>query len=147
MSKSSTPMINELNKLEPNVVSDMIEVAAAIIENKEGQILIARRREGKSQAGLWEFPGGKIEAGETAQICLVRELQEEMNILIQPGEQFGKNEHDYGSVQIRLIAYWAKFVSGDIRLVDHDEYEWVARNELDSYIFAPADIKFVEMLL
>jgi 8-oxo-dGTP diphosphatase len=125
----------------------MIEVAAAIIENSEGKLLIARRKEGKSQAGLWEFPGGKIEAGETAQACLIRELQEEMNILIEPGERFGVNEHDYGSVQIRLIAYWAKFVSGDLRLVDHDEYEWVRRSELENYIFAPADIKFVEMLI
>ncbi|QJD88361.1 8-oxo-dGTP diphosphatase MutT [Cohnella herbarum] len=125
----------------------MIEVAAAIIENAQGQILIAKRKVGKSQAGLWEFPGGKIEAGETAQDCLVRELQEEMNMLIQPGERFGVNEHDYGTVQIRLIAYWATFVSGEMRLVDHDEYAWVERDELNNYIFAPADIKFVEMLV
>ncbi|WP_256758449.1 (deoxy)nucleoside triphosphate pyrophosphohydrolase [Cohnella sp. WQ 127256] len=109
--------------------------------------MIARRREGKPQAGLWEFPGGKIEAGETAQTCLIRELQEEMNIRIDPGELFGINEYDYGSIQIRLIAYWAAFVSGDIRLVDHDEYAWVKRDELGSYIFAPADVNFVEMLL
>lgn len=128
-------------------MKQMIEVAAAIIENQQGQILIARRKKGKSQAGMWEFPGGKIEMGETAQDCLVRELQEEMNIRIQPGEQFGVNEHDYGTVQIRLITYWATFESGEMRLVDHDEYEWVHRDELNNYIFAPADIKFVEMLM
>lgn len=62
----------------------MIEVAAAIIHNKEGQILIARRRQGKPQAGLWEFPGGKLEADEDVPQCLRRELMEELNITIRP---------------------------------------------------------------
>lgn len=76
----------------------MIEVAAAIIENDQGQILIARRRQGKSQGGLWEFPGGKLEAGESPEACLVRELREEMNIEIVPYAPYGVNEHDYGTV-------------------------------------------------
>jgi 8-oxo-dGTP diphosphatase len=112
-----------------------------------GKLLIARRREGKSQAGMWEFPGGKIEPGETAQACLFRELREEMNIEIKPGELFGINEHTYGIVTIQLIAYWAKFTDGKIQLMDHDAYAWVGRSELEGYIFAPADVKFVEMLV
>ncbi|MEB3103548.1 8-oxo-dGTP diphosphatase MutT [Ferviditalea candida] len=124
----------------------MIEVAAAIIENEQGQILIARRRAGKSQAGLWEFPGGKLEPGESAEACLRRELLEEMNIVIAPYAYFGVNKHDYGSFQIRLIAYHAAFVQGEIRLTDHDEYRWAARSELKHYTFAPADVPFVEQL-
>ncbi len=124
----------------------MIEVAAAIIENAEGQILIARRKKGKSQAGMWEFPGGKIEAGETPEECLIRELREEMGIEIEPYSWFGVNEHDYGAVLIKLIAYLAKYSHGEIRLVDHDEYRWTDREELGEYEWAPADVPFVERL-
>lgn len=124
----------------------MIEVAAAIIENGECLILIARRKKGKSQAGMWEFPGGKIEAGETAEDCLKRELLEEMNIEISPYAYFGVNDHHYGSTHIRLIAYKATFVSGEIVLVDHDECRWISSAELKEFAFAPADIPFVEML-
>ncbi|SDX43307.1 (deoxy)nucleoside triphosphate pyrophosphohydrolase [Paenibacillus sp. PDC88] len=124
----------------------MIEVAAAIIEDTDGRILIALRREGKSQAGLWEFPGGKIEAGESPEDCLVRELQEEMKIEIEPYAFFAVNEHAYETVTIRLIAYRAKMLGGTIRLSDHDEYRWVQAGELTQYLFAPADIPFVEQL-
>jgi 8-oxo-dGTP diphosphatase len=125
----------------------MIEVAAAIIENEQGQILIARRKEGKSQAGLWEFPGGKIETGENPQACIVRELLEEMNIMVSPGELFGVNEFVNNTMQIRLIAHKAKYIGGQIRLIDHDEFFWAKRDELGHFVFAPADVKFVEMLM
>ncbi|WP_159885762.1 8-oxo-dGTP diphosphatase MutT [Paenibacillus puerhi] len=124
----------------------MLEVAAAIIENAQGRILIARRRKGRSQEGLWEFPGGKIENGESAEDCLRRELQEEMQIDIDPYAFFGTNDHDYGSVRIRLIAYKAAYLAGEIALVDHDDYRWIGLEELGEYVFAPADIPFVEML-
>lgn len=125
----------------------MIEVAAAIIHNKDGQILIARRCQGKSQAGLWEFPGGKIEPGESIADCLQRELQEEMGIEIFPYESYGMNEHRYDSVQIRLMAWRAIYQGGEIVLVDHEEYRWVFPTELGQFTFAPADIPFVEQLL
>lgn len=125
---------------------NVIEVAAAIIEDTEGRILIARRREGKSQAGLWEFPGGKIEAGESPEQCLIRELREEMNIKIEPYAFFAVNEHAYDTVTIRLIAYKARMIGGIIQLSDHDEYRWVGAEELTKYPFAPADIPFVQQL-
>ncbi|SEP01088.1 (deoxy)nucleoside triphosphate pyrophosphohydrolase [Paenibacillus sp. OV219] len=124
----------------------MILVAAAIIEDKQGKILIARRKEGKSQGRMWEFPGGKIEANETAEECLRRELREEMNIEIDPYEFFGENDHFYGELHIKLIAYKAQFLGGEIKLVDHDDYKWVSHGQLFEYEFAPADVKFVEML-
>lgn len=124
----------------------MIEVAAAIIEDGAGRILIARRASGKSQAGMWEFPGGKLEPGESPEACLRRELLEEMGIAIEPYAYFGVNEHDYGAVTIRLIAYRARFVSGEIVLTDHDEYRWVSAAELGEYRFAPADVPFLAML-
>lgn len=125
----------------------MIQVAAALIENKDGKLLIARRAQGKSQAGLWEFPGGKLEEGESPEACLVRELLEEMNIVIAPSAYFGTNDYDYGSVQIRLHAYRAVYLSGEINLQDHDEFRWVDIEELPDFEFAPADIKFIEALL
>jgi 8-oxo-dGTP diphosphatase len=125
----------------------VIEVAAAIIHNEAGQILIARRCQGKSQGGLWEFPGGKIEPDESVTDCLQRELQEEMGIEILPYESYGMNEHHYDSVQIRLMAWRAIYQGGDIVLVDHDEYRWVFPAELGQFTFAPADIPFVDRLL
>lgn len=124
----------------------MIEVAAAIIENEHGQLLIARRKQGKSQAFLWEFPGGKIEENESIEDCLKRELLEEMNIHIAPYEPYGESDYAYGDKHIRLIAYRATYVSGEITLVDHDRYEWIHRSELESFEFAPADIPFVRRL-
>ncbi|TFE25610.1 8-oxo-dGTP diphosphatase MutT [Cohnella luojiensis] len=124
----------------------MIKVAAAIIKNEQGQILIARRKKGKSQAGMWEFPGGKLEPGESPETCLIRELREEMGIEIKPYVWFGVNEHDYGTVRIKLIAYLAKYSTGENRLTDHDEYRWAERDELLEYEWAPADVPFVERL-
>lgn len=124
----------------------MIQVAAAIIENEQGQLLIARRKKGKSQAGLWEFPGGKIEEGETDEECLRRELKEEMNIQIDPYEFVGANDHWYGNLHIRLFAWKARYTTGTITLVDHDEYRWVGKSELDSFAFAEADKVFVRLI-
>ncbi|MGG2483895.1 8-oxo-dGTP diphosphatase MutT [Brevibacillus borstelensis] len=124
----------------------MIEVAAAIIGNEQGQILIAKRKKGKSQEGMWEFPGGKIEEGESVEACLKRELLEEMKIEIDPYEPFAVNDHRYGSTHIRLIAYKALYTGGEIVLTDHDEFRWVHPSELHEYPFAPADLKFVQML-
>ena len=124
----------------------MIEVAAAIVENDQGQILIARRKPGNSQGGLWEFPGGKLEPSESPEACLVRELQEEMGIEIVPYALFGVNEHDYENICIKLIAYLAKYSHGEIRLTDHDDYRWVERWELRDFEWAPADVGFVEKL-
>ncbi|MGO4541291.1 (deoxy)nucleoside triphosphate pyrophosphohydrolase [Paenibacillus sp. 2TAB19] len=124
----------------------MIEVAAAIIEDEAGRILIARRAKGKSQEGMWEFPGGKLEPGESPEDCLRRELLEEMGITIEPYAYVGANKHDYGTVMIKLIAYKASFVSGEFVLTDHDDYRWVGTEEFEEYTFAPADVPFLRML-
>ncbi|CAM4464137.1 (deoxy)nucleoside triphosphate pyrophosphohydrolase [Paenibacillus tarimensis] len=124
----------------------MIEVGAAVIEDERGYILIARRKPGKPEEGLWEFPGGKLEAGETVQSCIKRELQEEMNLDIEPGELLGTSIHTYGERTIRLHACMASYKGGEVQLADHDRYTWVARNELSMFNFAPADLKFVDML-
>jgi len=126
---------------------NLIEVAAAIIENAKGELLVAKRKKGKAQEGLWEFPGGKLEPGESAEDCLRRELWEEMQIKIEPYAYFARNDHHYGSSHIHLIAYKSRYISGEVKLLDHDEYLWINRRKLTAFNFAPADIKFVEMLV
>lgn len=124
----------------------MIDVAAAILENDNGKVLIARRKQGKKLAGYWEFPGGKLESGETAQECLIRELNEEMNLTIEIGNYVGESIHYYEQGPIRLLAYKGKITGGKIKLTDHDEYAWLNLQELKNVKLAPADIPFIQLL-
>lgn len=121
----------------------MIDVVAAILENNKQEILIAKRKQIKSQGGLWEFPGGKVEEGEKHEESIARELSEEMNIEIEVLGYFSQNIHHYENASIRLIAFKGRIVSGDIELKDHDLYAWVKADKLTTYDFAPADIPIV----
>lgn len=125
----------------------MIEVAAAVIENREGRILIARRKAEISLGGYWEFPGGKIENGESAAACAARELREEMDVRIETGDVIAETEHDYGDKVVCLIAVRAILLDGHIRLHDHDEIRWVTVPEMEDFLFAPADEAIVEKLV
>lgn len=124
----------------------MIDVVAAILENQHGKILIARRKQGKNLAGYWEFPGGKIESGETPQECLIRELNEEMNLTIEISKYVGESIHCYEQGAIRLLAYKGRITEGEIKLTDHDEYAWINLQELKDVKLAPADIPFIQLL-
>lgn len=124
----------------------MINVVAAVIQNTYGEVLIAKRKQSKILGGYWEFPGGKIENNEVPEDSLKRELKEEMNIDIQVCEMIGESVYKYARGPIRLIAYKAKIVEGDIELVDHDEFKWVKVNALISYNLAPADIPFIDLI-
>jgi 8-oxo-dGTP diphosphatase len=125
----------------------MIEVAAAVIENRDGRILIARRKSEISLGGYWEFPGGKIESGETPAVCAARELHEEMDVNIETGDILVDTVHDYGGGKVvHLIAVRAILLSGHIRLHDHDDIRWVTVPEMGDYLFAPADEAIVACL-
>ena len=124
----------------------MKDVTAAIIE-KEGKILIARRKQGLYLAGKWEFPGGKVEKGETPEACLRRELREEFGIEVELGDFITASEFDYGDIHIRLLAYHVYYRSGDFILTDHSEVHWVLKSELMNYDFAEADKPIVLRLL
>lgn len=124
----------------------MIDVLCGIISNSEGQIFIARRKPGKSMAGKWEFPGGKLELGETEQACLQRELFEELGMHVKVGEKLGANEHHYENFSICLIAYQCEFISATYALTDHDTYKWVSREELGNYELAEADVPLLELI-
>lgn len=122
-----------------------ILVTAAII-NRDNQILLARRKPGKHLAGYWEFPGGKIEPGETPEMCLLREIKEELGLAIQVSTFFMENEHHYEDKSILLKAYFCTYLSGEVQLNDHDQVHWVNKNELMNYRLAPADIAFIAPL-
>ena len=120
-------------------------VTAAVIEN-DGVVLAARRSGGHLD-GYWEFPGGKIEAGESPEACLARELQEEFGITVDVGHFIAENVHDYGEKVIHLMAYSVKHLSGEFRMSDHDQILWLPRDRLQSLKWAPADIPLVEAVV
>jgi 8-oxo-dGTP diphosphatase len=122
-----------------------IKVTAAILE-KDGRILIAQRKSKGHLAGKWEFPGGKIEAGETPEECLAREINEEFGIEVSVGDFFGSNIHHYAHISIELIAFRPFWICGGIHSTDHKDYQWVTIDELGQFDFAPADRPFVEQL-
>ncbi|WP_439882332.1 8-oxo-dGTP diphosphatase MutT [Pontibacter sp. MBLB2868] len=124
----------------------MIEVTAGVIENNE-KYLIARRAPGKHLAGLWEFPGGKLEAGETYEECLTRELKEELNLDVTVQDHIADSIFKYGDKQIHLRAYFAKSESSEVISIDHDEVRWVGLGELAEYDFAPADLPIINAML
>lgn len=124
----------------------IIKVVAAILQ-KEDKILIARKKQGKPLAGYFEFPGGKIEEGETPEESLIRELMEEMNIKIAVKEYIGESVYDYGNNKvISLLGYTAEIIDGEIKLSDHDRYEWVTLEQINNYKIAPADIPLINKL-
>lgn len=123
----------------------MKEVTAAIIVH-DNRVLIARRGPGQKLAGKWEFPGGKIEAGETPEACLVREIKEELGVEIEIDGFFGESIYRYEKGEIRLLGYKAKLMSGDIRVTVHSQIRWIGQDELGDYDYAPADLPFVEKL-
>lgn len=124
----------------------MLIVTAAIIK-KDNKILIARRAAHKHLGGLWELPGGKIEDGESAEVCLKRELKEELGINANVQEFFMENSYDYGERQILLKAFYCELLSGEIVLKDHDQIAWVEKSNFDKYKFAPADIPIINSLI
>ncbi len=123
----------------------MLTVTAAIIE-KNGLVLAARRKPGVHLAGYWEFPGGKLENGETCEECLARELFEEFGIQCAVGSFFGESIYDYGSKVIRLLGYRVLHLHGIFQCRDHDRISWLPAGELSSLQWAPADISFVRQL-
>ena len=123
----------------------MKEVTAAIIIDNN-KILIAQRGKNENLAGKWEFPGGKIEIDETPQQCLKREIREELEVDIVVGNYLGESICTYSNSKIKLIAYFATVVDGDIKLSVHDKIDWITIGEIDEYDFAAADIYFVEKL-
>jgi len=119
------------------------KVTAGVIE-KDGKILIAKRKSGKCIGASWEFPGGKLEEGETLEKCLKRELKEELDIEVEVKDCIASSIFSCNDLEIELIAYRVKYLSGELKLIDHEEVKWVSPDELSKYEFTLPDIPIVE---
>jgi len=124
----------------------MIDVSAAILV-KDGKVLIAKRKSGDKLPDKWEFPGGKLEPGETPQECLQREMHEEFGIQVSIGEFIGESVYHYHHGSIRLLAYRVRWQAGNLSVKDHADCAWVMYDQLEKFDFAPADLPFVEKLI
>lgn len=116
------------------------------ILRRGNRVFIARRPAGKERGGLWEFPGGKLEPGETPEQALVRELSEELGIAVQPGRRLPEVVHDYGRFMIRLIPLEARILRGEPECREHTEGIWISPDEYDNYAFCEADIPLLKYL-
>lgn len=124
-----------------------IRVVAAVIKatNEKGEpIIFATQRGYGDFKGGWEFPGGKIEEGETPQEALVREIREELDTEIAVGELIETIEYDYPTFHLSMDCFWAEIVSGDLVLKEHEAAKWLTKDELGSVEWLPADIGLIE---
>ena len=124
----------------------IIRVTVAIIES-ENKILIAQRKANDNLfGGLWEFPGGKIEDGETPEECMARELKEELEIEVEVGTLITSNKHRYPNGIFELLAYKVEHISGNFVLNDHDEVKWITIDEISKFDFPPANTPIINYL-
>lgn len=122
-----------------------IEVVGAVLIN-EDRVFAAKRGPGKSMAGYWEFPGGKVEADETPEEALARELREELKVDVTVGEFIVTATHEAGTAVIELSTYLCTIIEGVPVLTEHEEFRWLPVSELSDVEWAPADIPTVELL-
>ncbi|WP_303968932.1 (deoxy)nucleoside triphosphate pyrophosphohydrolase [Sporosarcina ureae] len=123
-----------------------VHVVGAVIENAQGELLAALRSPEMTLPNYWEFPGGKIETGETCQEALRREIQEELGCVITVGEAVEDTTYEYEKVIVRLETFMASIVEGKPVAAEHAELRWVVRDQLHMLEWAPADIPAIEKL-
>lgn len=118
-----------------------MDVVCAVLTDELGRVLICKRAEGKAHAGLWEFPGGKVEPLESDQVALAREIQEELGCAIEVGEALSHVVHEYPTFTIHLRPYRCRLSEAKQQplAVEHEELAWVCLEQLNSYQLALAD--------
>lgn len=126
----------------------IVRVAAAVIcdSMKEKNRILATARGYGEFKGQWEFPGGKIEVGETPQQALIREIQEELETEIRVGELIDTIEYDYPSFHLSMDCFWCEILEGDLTLIEAEEARWLSKDELYNVQWLPADITLIDNL-
>lgn len=124
-----------------------IKVVAAIIENENKEILCALRSPEMTLPNQWEFPGGKVEKGESLFEAIEREIQEELNCTVEAVDEFDENTHEYEKVIVNLIGIKCKLVEGTPVAREHSKLVYLKKENLNSLVWAPADVPIVENLI
>ena len=122
-----------------------VEVVAGLIF-RDGRLLACQRRESGAFPLKWEFPGGKVEPGESFEECLIREIAEELDIQVAVGQQFGVVKHSFTHFKMRMVVFMCSFVSGTPKAIGCDTFAWVTRDELESYAFPVSDRNVITAL-
>jgi A/G-specific adenine glycosylase len=121
-------------------------VGAGVVVGRDGKILIAQRKETSMLGGLWEFPGGTLEKGETMPECIRRELMEELGIQTEIGPRLIVVHHAYSHFTIDLHAHWARIAKGRPRAIHCADFAWVLKKDLRKYPFSKADVSIIDVI-
>ena len=129
-------------------MTEILLVAAAALVDVDGRVLICKRPHGKHLAGMWEFPGGKVEKGATPEACLIRELHEELDINVVQAclAPFAFTSHGYDSFHLLMPLYLCRRWDGVVRAKEHEATAWVRPNQMTDYPMPPADAPLVAWL-
>jgi 8-oxo-dGTP diphosphatase len=133
MPKTSLPLVHK-------------QIGVAVISNQHQKILIDRRKATGEMGGLWEFPGGKIEAGETIEACIKREIKEELGIEILVGDRLTTITHQYKTFKVTLYVHDCQYLKGIPQPIECEEIQWVTPAELNKYQFPLANTQIVNLL-
>lgn len=120
-------------------------VGAAVV--RDGLVLCAQRGQTGSLPGMWEFPGGKIEPGESARDALIREIDEELKCSVLVGEEINTTLHEYDFAVISLTTFFCELIAGEPTLMEHEAVAWMSPENLFDLDWAPADIPAVESII
>ena len=124
----------------------MTEVVAALIWREE-KFMICQRPVHKARGLLWEFVGGKVEAGETKKEALVRECREELDVLLSVGDVFMEVTHEYPDLTVHLTLFYATIAEGEPKKLEHNDIKWITPNEIPNYDFCPADEEILTRII
>ncbi len=125
----------------------VIRVVAALIQDGQARVLITQRRPQAFMALKWEFPGGKVEPGESDEQALMREIQEELNVSIQVLEHFAGIVYSYPDFSVDFHVYRCSILDGELKKIAVNDFKWVSISDLDSFDFPPADQPTIEKLV
>lgn len=123
-----------------------VTVVCALIE-RQGRLLVAKRAPGQTMAGLWEFPGGKIQDGETREDAIVREIREELGCEVRPIRSLPAHMHDYADLTVTLVPYLCDVIDGEPRALEHAQVRWASKDELIGLEWTAADVPILERYL